>query len=219
MGAGSNVAWTAALLAWVLAVPLWFVSKFLVVIAHEGGHALLMVLFFRSVKSVEIGRDGGGATTPASELPWLADIFATLAGYLGPSMFGLAGVWMLRQGYVEAVLWASMAFLVVMLFAVRGFLGWLLVPGLIVLIWMIATRAEGPVQTLYTHMWVWLLLIGGVQRMLGFVLTRNWTVKGNDTAVLQSRTLIPSEIWSLFFLAGTIAALAYGGGMLLRSAV
>jgi hypothetical protein len=215
---GSNIAWTAALLSWLLAVPLWFVTKFVLVIAHEGGHALLTVLFFRSVRSIRFERDGGGVTDPGP-LPWLFDIFVTMAGYLGPSMFGMAGAWMLIHGHTEAVLWASLAFLGIMLFAVRGFFGWLLVPSLIVLIWMIATKADGPVQTLYTNMWVWFLLIGAVQRMILFVLTRNYTATGNDTAVMQRLTIIPSEIWSLLFLAGTIAALVYGGGMLLRSAI
>ncbi|MEU8817973.1 M50 family metallopeptidase [Actinoplanes sp. NPDC048796] len=218
MGAGSNIAWTAALLAWVLAVPLWYLSKFFVVVAHEGGHALLAVLLFRSIKSIRFERSGGGATEPKAELPWLADIFVTMAGYLGPSLFGLAGAWMLLHGHTDGVLWASLVFLVVMLIAVRGLLGWLLVPGLIVLVWMMATKADGATQTLYAHVWVWLLLIGAVQRMLVFVTRRNYLIDGNDAGVLRRLTLVPSEIWAVLFLAGTIGALVYGGALLLRNA-
>ncbi|GAA0477521.1 membrane protein [Paractinoplanes deccanensis] len=218
MAGGSNVAWTAALLSWVLAVPLWYVSKFALVIAHEGGHALLAKLLFRSIESIRFQRDGSGAVKPAGDVPWLFTIVILLAGYLGPSAFGLMGAWMLIHGHVQQVLWASLAFLVVMLIAVRGLMGWLLVPALIVVIWMVATRADGPVQALYTHMWVWFLLIGAVQRMLLFVLARQYDDESNDAVSLQSLTLIPSAIWAFVFLVGTIAALAYGGGLLLRSA-
>lgn len=213
-----RLVWSAALLSWVLAVPLWFVMRYFVVIAHEGGHALLAKLLFRSLKSITFDRYGGGATEPASDVPWLFNIVILLAGYLGPSMFGLLGVWLLLRGQIEAVLWASLAFLAVMLFAVRGLLGWLLVPGLMVIIWLAATRSEPPLQTLYAHMWIWFLLVGAVQRMLLFVTDKQYDDDANDSISLQGLTGVPSAIWALLFLAGTIAALAYGGGMLLRTA-
>ncbi|XVV14405.1 M50 family metallopeptidase [Actinoplanes sp. CA-131856] len=209
---------TAALLAWVLAVPLWYVSKFVVVIAHEAGHALLAVLLFRAVKAIRFERTGAGSTEPKEALPWLVDIFVTMAGYLGPSMFGLAGTWMLLHGHIDGVLWASLAFLLLMLIAVRGIVGWLIVPGLIVLVWMMATKADGPVQELYAHMWVWLLLIGAVQRMLVFMTWRDYTIEGGDADVLRRRTLVPREIWAVVFLAATVVALVWGGGLLLRNA-
>lgn len=213
-----RLVWTAALLSWVLAVPLWFVMKFVLVIAHEGGHALAAKLLFRNLESITFDRSGGGGTLPAPGVPWLFNIFIGLAGYLGPSLFGLFGVWLLVRGQTSAVLWGSLAFLAVMLFAVRGWIGWLLVPGLMVVIWLIATRTEPPLQTLYTHMWIWFLLIGAVQRMLLFVADKQYDQDGTDAARLQDFTGVPSAIWTFVFLVGTIAALAYGGGLLLRSA-
>jgi len=214
--APSRLAWSAALLSWVIAVPLWFVGKYVLVIAHEGGHALLAKLLFQRLRSISFDRNGGGATAPASEVPWLFNILIFLAGYLGPSMFGLFGAWLLVRGQTTMVLWASMAFLVLMLFAVRGFLGWLTVPGLLVVLYLVAMRVEPPLQTLYTHMWVWFLLIGAVQRMLHFVLDRQYENGTNDSTHLADLTLVPSAIWAFVFLVGTIGALAYGGAMLLR---
>jgi len=155
-------------------------------------------------------------TTPTAKAPWLFDILITMAGYLGPSMFGLFGAWLLVRGQTVMVLWASMAFLVLMLFAVRGILGWLTVPGLLVLLYLVTMRVDPPLQTLYTHMWVWFLLIGAVQRMLHFVLDRQYESGSNDSAVLAGLTLVPSAIWAFVFLVGTIGALVYGGAMLLR---
>jgi len=214
--ATSRLAWSAALLSWVIAVPLWFVTKYVLVIAHEGGHALLAKLLFQKLNSIRFDRNGGGATAPASEVPWLFNIVIFLAGYLGPSLFGLFGAWLLVRGQTTMVLWASMAFLVLMLFAVRGLLGWLTVPALIVVLYLVTMRVGPPLQTLYTHMWVWFLLIGAVQRMLHFVLDRQYENGTNDSTHLADLTLVPSAIWAFVFLVGTIGALAYGGAMLLR---
>ncbi|GAA2656124.1 M50 family metallopeptidase [Paractinoplanes durhamensis] len=214
----SRLAWSAAVLSWLLAVPLWFVTKFVLVIAHEGGHALLAKLFFQKLKGISFTSGGGGATVPANDVPWLFNVLIFLAGYLGPSAFGLLGAWMLIHGMTAQVLWASLGFLVLMLFAVRGLLGWLLVPGLIAAIWLIATRVDEPQRTLYTHMWVWFLLIGAVQRMILFVLNRQYDDDVNDSVSLQALTLIPSAIWAFLFLVGTIAALTWGGALLLRYA-
>jgi hypothetical protein len=131
-------------------------------------------------------------------------------------MFGLFGAWLLVRGQTTMVLWASMAFLVLMLFAVRGFLGWLTVPALIVVLYLVTMRVGPPLQSLYTHMWVWFLLIGAVQRMLHFVLDRQYENGTNDSTHLADLTLVPSAIWAFVFLVGTIGALAYGGAMLLQ---
>jgi hypothetical protein len=213
----SRLTWSAAMLSWVLAVPLWYIAKFVLVIAHEGGHALLAKLLFQTLRSITFTKEGGGATEPAGSVPWLFNVVIFLAGYLGPSTFGLLGAWLLIHGRTEQVLWTSLAFLVVMLFAVRGMLGWLLVPGLITVIWLVAVKVDPPLQTLYTHMWVWFLLIGAVQRMLLFVLHKQYDDDSNDSISLQELTLVPSALWALVFLVGTIAALVYGGALLLRS--
>jgi len=90
------------------------------------------------------------------------------------------------------------------------------VPGLIVVLYLVTMRVDPPLQTLYTYMWVWFLLIGAVQRMLHFVLDRQYESGTNDSTHLADLTLVPSAIWAFVFLVGTIAALAYGGAMLLR---
>ena len=216
--APSRLAWSAALLSWVCAVPLWFLTKYILVIAHEGGHALLAKLLFQKLRSITFSKGPGGATDPEPPVPWLFNIIIGLAGYLGPSLFGLLGAWLLTHGRPTSVLGASIIFLIIMLFAVRGFLGWLLVPGLLALIILILVKSEPPLQTLYTHMWVWFLLIGAVQRMLHFILDKQYADANTDAGHLRGWTLIPGEIWAFVFLAGTISALVYGGAMLLRIA-
>lgn len=102
--------WKAALIAWILAVPLWFVTRFLVVIAHEGGHALVGTALLNQVRRISFTRDGGG-TEFVSPPPWPFTIAVGVAGYAGPSLFGLLASALLLHGEPEMVLWASMAFL------------------------------------------------------------------------------------------------------------
>jgi hypothetical protein len=215
VAAADKMTWTAALIAWVLAVPMFFAGKYLTVLAHEGGHALLAVFVFRLVKSISINTKGGGATQP-DKYVWPFYILMAAFGYLGPSLFGLFAAWLLLHDPAETVLWGSIAFLAVMLLATRGFLGPLLIICLMVALYQIVTKAEPSTVTLVAHVWTWFLLISGVQRMLMFMRTRDYTAEGNDTELLRKGTLLPQYLWGVILLVGSIAALAYGGGMLLR---
>ncbi len=211
----SSLTWTAAVLAWVLAVPLFVVTRFVTVVAHEAGHAIVAVALLRAVHAIRFDRRSNGVTVHDRAM-WPFGILIAAAGYLGPSLFGLLAAWLLIRGETAAVLWGSIAFLAVMLLAVRGIVGLLLVPALAVVLYQVATKAEPPTQALFAHVWTWFLLISAVQRMLLFMSTANYDAPGNDTASLSSDTLLPRALWGLILLAGTIAALVWGGAMLLR---
>jgi hypothetical protein len=102
-----------------------------------------------------------------------------------------------------------------MLLAVRGVVGWIIMPGLLVVIGYIAMKVEPPLQVLYTHMWVWFLLIAPVEEMFIFLEAKGYNSDKTDVAVLRRLTLLPRELWTLILLAGTIAALVYGARLLL----
>ena len=114
-------------------VPLYVVTQFVATVAHEGGHALVATVLFQKVRSIRLYRNAGGGTD-AGEPPWLFAIFIGMAGYLGPSTFGLLAVALLIRGLNDAVLWASIGFLLLMLVVVRGPFGWFIVPALMLAI-------------------------------------------------------------------------------------
>ncbi|MBN1172330.1 MAG: M50 family metallopeptidase [Micromonosporaceae bacterium] len=199
-----------------MAVPLYRFTQYFGTVAHEGGHALVAKLLFQAVRAIRFTWSGDGMTytTPS----WPIIIPVAMAGYLGPSAFGLFAAWLLTQGQTETVLWGSLAFLGVMLLVVRGWVGWIIVPALMVLLFEIATDLKPPLQVLFTHVWVWFLLIIGVEQMLVFIQGKVYKNDTSDSVRLQKETHIPSEIWSFVFLCGTIAALVAGGMMLLHLA-
>ena len=212
---GARLALTAAFLAWLLAVPLYVVTQFVATVAHEGGHALVATVLFQKVRSIRLYRNAGGGTD-AGEPPWLFAIFIGMAGYLGPSTFGLLAVALLIRGLNDAVLWASIGFLLLMLVVVRGPFGWFIVPALIAAIFWVATKVPQPNRLLLTHVWVWLLLIVPVEDMLVYLRQRLYRGPTGDTARMQRLTLLPSALWAVILLGGTVAALVYGGDLLLH---
>jgi hypothetical protein len=211
----SRLNWTAAALSWILAVPLFFVTKFISVIPHEGGHATVGKVLFQRLREIRFHPNGGGVTSFEPPIPWLADVLIGLAGYLGPSMFGILAAEMLAHGWTQMVLWGSLLFLLAMLLAVRGVVGWISVPTLMIVIGYVAVKVDPPLQSLYTYMWVWFLLIAPVEQMFFFLREKIYNNDGSDAAGLQKLTRLPRELWTLVFLAGTIAALVYGARLLL----
>ena len=211
-----RVAWTAAFVAWVLAVPMFFLTRFVYVVAHEAGHAIVAVALLRGVHAIRVRKDGG--VTEHEAAMWPFSILILAAGYLGASGFGLLAAWLLVRGQTAMVLWASMALLFLMLFAVRGLLGLLLVPGLLYVLYQVATRADPVMQTLSAHVWTWFLLIASVQRMLLYVQRKDYTNEKSDTAKLGALFVMPNEVWAFILLVATIAALVWGGALLLRLA-
>jgi hypothetical protein len=215
----SRLAWTAAVLAWVLAVPLYVATTVVATVAHEGGHAIVGTLLFRRVRDIRLKPNGEGATSfGEAGMPWLFHLLTLLAGYLGPSMFGLLAVVLLVHDLTGTVLWGSVAFLAVMLLAVRGWFGLILVPALMALIVVVATRFQPPLQTLFTHVWVWFLLIAPVQDMIVHMRGKGFRSPTSDTGAMHRLTRVSGEAWAVLLLAGTVAALVYGGGLLLRHA-
>jgi hypothetical protein len=212
-----RVAVLAAVIAWVGAVPMFVVTKYAATVAHEGGHALVGRLLAQKVSSIRLERGGGAATSFGSEkLPWVVDLPVTMMGHLGPSAFGLGAAWLAVRGYTAAVFWTSLAFLALMLFVVRGPIGWLVVPVLVALLFVVAVYAEPATQTLLAHVWAWFLLIAAVEQSLMVMRGAAYHKKGSDHDVLRGLTLLPAPLWGALLLCGTVAALGYGGAMLLR---
>lgn len=210
-----HLAWTAAGLAWALAVPLYFVTKFILVIPHEGGHATMGTLLFQRVRKIEFGSDGGGGTSFHQDQPWFFALLIGVAGYLGPSGFGLLAAWLLREGLTGLVLWGSIVSLAVMLLFVRTWVGWVSVPGLLILLYVVAVSVPEPVRTLCVHVWVWFLLIAAVERIVVLVIERHYLGDLNDAKRLADATHTSPHLWAVLFLVGTVAALVHGASMLI----
>jgi hypothetical protein len=212
------------LVALLLTVLLGVAAEGARTVAHEGGHAMMVVLLGGAIGEVRVNRGGGGWTLHHG-VTGLSRLVVTLAGYLGPSLFGLLAALLLTAAEPAAVLWASLVLLVLLLITVRGVFGWTVVLGAGALFYLGARYGSEWAQTMLAFTWTWFLLIGGVQdavglsRIRGTIRSRGGKDTDSDAAALRAMTFIPAALWVGVFLVGTIAALLIGASLLIGSPV
>ena len=86
----------------------WPVSRTVVTIAHEGGHALVALATGRRLAGVRVHRSTAGLTVSAGK-PYGPGIVATAAaGYLAPPLLGLGTAALLAAGHLVAALLLSL---------------------------------------------------------------------------------------------------------------
>ncbi len=212
----AGTAWSAALVGFVAAVPLWRFSMHTITIAHEGGHALFGWLLGGVIKHIKLWPDGSGETLSGRKSA-LARFVSLLAGYLGPSIFGFGGAWMLVHDVEpRAVLLISLVLLFGVLVMVRNPFGVFSVLATGTVLWVVAMRAEPAVQLVFAYVWVWFLLMGGTRQVPELF----WVIRSgdvtNDAAALQRHTYIGDVVWLFVFWLLSLAALVYGGALMLR---
>ena len=186
----------------------WLIIRHGMVMAHEGAHASMAALMFRKVAGIELNADGTGGTNRANAI-WPGNILIKVVGYLGPSLFGLAAAKMIELGHIAEVLWIALFLLSLLALAVRTSFGVFSVVVAGGLVFLLIRYTPMSVQIVAAYAIAWLLLVSGVRGIL-----EHGSAAG-DAAGLRDLTLIPRFIWFLFWLAGTITAIAIGGKWLI----
>ena len=197
-----------AALAVTLIDSFWLVLRHGTVMAHEGAHAAASALLFRKVSRIGLNMDATGVTITESG-GCLGSIIVFSAGYLGPSLFGLAAAKLVEKGHIVEVLWAALFLLALLLIAVWRSFGMITVVVAGGLLFLIVRYAPAATQIIAAYAITWLLLLSGVRG----IWQRGSTAA--DAAALRSMTLIPRFIWFLLWLAGTVTAVAIGGKWLI----
>ena len=197
-----------AALAAVALSELWSVSEHPDAIAHEGAHATVGAVFGRRVTGVWLYRDGSGNTRldPPTGAGY---ILAGIAGYLGPSGFGLGAAELIRFQHSVAVLWFALVLLLILLVPLRWCFGVVSITGTGLLLFVIARYASLGVQVAAAYGLAWLLLLSGVGTVI-----RHGT-DAQDARALKTLTKLPRGFWSGLWLAGSLFALIVGGRLLL----
>lgn len=204
-------------LAVLFATLAWPVIQHTMTVSHEGGHALFASLFGGTIIRILVDRTGGGATAYKGTSR-SANFFILLAGYLGPSFFGLVGTVMLSTGGTMAVLWTSIVLLALTLIQIplTNVFGLFTILSTGTTFVVVACYAPIPVQTIFSYTWIWLLLIGGFRDVVGFRnLRQGNTDVSSDAAALREATHLPAALWVWLFLLASFAALVLGGAILL----
>jgi hypothetical protein len=216
MAGSLGMAWSTGLVAFVAAVPLWPYTTNAITIAHEGGHAVFGWLFGSVVKHVKIFHAGAGEMLPGRE-NYLSKFVSLVAGYLGPSIFGFAGVQLLVRDFApRSVLLLSLVFLAGVLIMTRNLFGVFVVLAVGAILWVVALRSTETVQLVFAYVWVWFLLMGGARQVPELFWAIYHGNDDNDAALLQAHTRIGDVVWLFFFWLLSLGALVYGGAQLVR---
>lgn len=194
----------------VNAQSLWSLAKHFDVMAHEGMHAITGSILGLRVRNIELKRNGDGQTNYRNALAGGSGVFTGFVGYLGPSAFGLTAAGLIKVGYIVAVLWLAVAFLVALLLKVlrsRTF-GWVSVPIAIALLLALTHYAPVSLQVVMAYGIAWLLLMSGVREA-----TRHGT-KAGDALILKRMTHLPRWLWALLWVTSTFGAVYIGWRLL-----
>jgi hypothetical protein len=157
----------------------WLVVRQVAVAAHRGAHALTGLLVYRSV------RDGIDIESAAG----LRGVPVALAGYLGPSGFGLGAAKLIELGYATVVLWLVLALLAVVAAGI---------------VFGLARYTPVHAQLVTAYSLAWLLLLSGVRRV----------IEVGVGGIIG----LPRILWFPLWLVATLAAAAEGARLLIMRA-
>lgn len=193
----------------VLPHPIWRVSRNVVTIAHEGGHAVAALLSGRRLESIRLHSDTSGLTVTRGRPTGFGMVVTLAAGYLSPSLLGLAAAALLASGHITAALWLSLLLLVGMLVMIRNFYGILSVLTTGAVVFLVSWRASAQAQAAFAYLGMWFLLFGAVRPVLEVQRQRRrGQVRGSDADQLAGLTPLPGLVWiGLFLIVGLGAVL------------
>lgn len=105
----------------------WLLVRHIVVMAHEGAHAIAFSLLFRGVEGIRLRPNGDGVTTSNRGGGRLGSVASAVVGYVGPSGFGLSAAKLIQTGHALAMLWVTLFLLAILLLAIRMSFGYVTV--------------------------------------------------------------------------------------------
>lgn len=193
----------------------WRVARNAITIAHEGGHALAAVLTGRRLTGIRLHSDTSGLTLSAGRPSGPGMVFTLLAGYVAPSLVGLAGAWLLGGNRITLLLWIAVALLLAILVMIRNVFGVVSIVVTTAIVLAVSWYASPQVQAAFAYAGVWFLLIGGVRPVRELQrLRRRGRMPESDADQLAGVTHLPALFWVALFGLVNLAALVLGAFLL-----
>lgn len=194
----------------------WRLARNAVTIAHEGGHGLIALLTGRRLDGIRLHSDTSGLTVSRGKPTGLGMVLTAAAGYIAPSLLGLAGAALLAAGHITALLWGATALLLAMLTMIRNAYGVLTVVLTGAAFVLVSWLTTPDVQAAFAYVVVWFLLLGGVRPPFELQgKRRRGGAVDSDPDQLARLTHVPAALWLGLFHVVTLCSLIGGGRWLL----
>lgn len=202
-------------LAIILWRPVWRVSRHPVTIAHEASHGVVALISGRRLSGIRLHSDTSGVTVSRGTPRGPGMIFTCLAGYLGPALIGLAAAATVHAGYISALLYGMLVLLALMLIQIRNWFGLWSVFTTGAIIFFVTWLAPPAVHTAFGTLIAWFLLLAAPRAVFDLVRARRGgRERDSDADQLARLTHLPAFVWLGVFSLLTVAALIYGGSLL-----
>ena len=207
-------------LALVLLPRAWSLTRHVVTISHEGGHALVAVLTGRRLMGIRLHADTSGVTLSRGKPTGPGMVAMLAAGYLAPAVAGLGAALLLASGHSLALLWLAVGWLSLMLLQIRNAYGLLVLLVCGIGAGLASWYLAGTTLSLLAYLLTWLLLLAAPKPVLELMRQRRrGRARGSDVDQLTRLTRVPAVAWETLFLVANLAGLAVGVVLLLPSVV
>jgi hypothetical protein len=198
-------------LAAVMPRRVWPITRNVVTIAHEAGHAVIALMAGRRLAGVRLHSDTSGVTVSVGKPTGFGMVATAAAGYPAPSLLGLGGAGLLTTGHITALLWLSLALLAGMLVMIRNLFGAVSLVATGSVVFAVSWFASAQVQAGFAYLLTWFLLLAGPRPVVELQRKRRrGAARYSDADQLASLTGVPSLVWVAFFAVLTVAALLAG---------
>ncbi len=195
---------------------LWLPARNVITIVHEAGHALVAVLVGRRLSGIRLHSDTSGLTLTKGKPHGPGMAMTALAGYVAPSLLGLAFAGLVGAERITAVLVICAVLLLGVLVMVRNVYGFFSVLLTGAVLFGIAWWTSPLVQAAFAHVITWFLLLGGV-RPVGELQSkrRRGYARDSDADQLARLTGAPGWLWVGMFFFINVGSLALAAAWLL----
>ncbi|MEU6715241.1 M50 family metallopeptidase [Nonomuraea sp. NPDC046802] len=189
----------------------WHVSRGLITIAHEGGHALMALLTRRKLEGIRLHSDTSGVTLTRGRPTGPGMVLTALAGYVAPSLLGLAAAVLTEAGRITVLIWGVLLFLVCMLLLIRNLYGALILLVTGGAVYALIMYAPSDVQQIVALVATWFLLFGGIRPVIELQRKRSRRqARDSDADQLARLTFLPGGFYVFLFLLVSVASLLFG---------
>ena len=186
-------------------------TRHLVTLMHEGGHAFIAIAAGRSLHGIRLHSDASGVSVSRGR-PSGAGMVATLfAGYVTPGLVGLAGAYAVPNGWSNAYLWGVVLLCAAILLQIRNLHGLWVVLAFGVGLGLITWFGTDLVRSTVAGTLAWFLLLSGPWGMVGLWKARRRDRSRTDVDQLAAITPVPAVIWWTLMLLVTVATGVVGG--------
>lgn len=204
------LAWSVAIVA--VFTPAWKVTRNLITVVHEGGHAITAILWGRRITGIKLHSNTSGVTVSSGKPYGLGMIFTAMAGYIAPAVLGLGIQYLVSVGRIFLGIVILAILLLGIFLSIRNFWGLVVVVPLLAGFYFLF-QVSSTLQTTILLIMATFLIVASLKPIIELqVLRMRGEAEDSDADQLAKLTLIiPGSLWVFLFfliaLAGNIAAI------------